>query len=72
MNGEHEPTGTGSGDPQNRIVVRVAGELRPLVAGFLDRRRAEAVVLRTAVSAGDLEAIVDYVDRVEVVYTEGG
>ena len=39
------------------IVVRVDAELRPLMAGFLAKRRAEVETLRGAVSAGDVAAL---------------
>ncbi len=39
------------------FVVRIDAELRPLIDGFLQKRRAEAVALRGAVETGDLETL---------------
>lgn len=46
-----EPTG---GQP---IVVHIDPELRPLIAGFLEKRRAEVTTLRDRVAEGDLDGL---------------
>jgi HPt (histidine-containing phosphotransfer) domain-containing protein len=38
-------------------VIRVDAELEPLVPRFLEKRRAEADVLRQAIEHGDLETV---------------